>query len=67
VIELNGQPFRTGPGHTLSKVLEELGLPDDGCGIAVAVDGTVVPRAEWPRFVLRDGASLELVRAVQGG
>ena len=36
-------------------------------GTAAAVDGEVVPRAEWRTFVLRDGQSVELLTAVQGG
>ena len=67
MIALNGHPIPTGAGQTLSKILENPGLPGDGHGIAVAVDGEVIPRSEWPHFVVRDGAKLELVRAVQGG
>jgi sulfur carrier protein len=33
----------------------------------VAVDGEVVPRAEWAGTQLTDGARVELVVAVQGG
>jgi sulfur carrier protein len=36
-------------------------------GVAVAVDGAVVPRAAWPDTVLTDGARLEVLTAVQGG
>ena len=36
-------------------------------GIAVALNGEVVPRAEWSRKELRDGDAVEIVRAVQGG
>jgi sulfur carrier protein len=36
-------------------------------GIAVAVDGAVVRRTEWARSVLRPGAHLEVLTAVQGG
>jgi sulfur carrier protein len=67
VIELNGQPFLAGPGRTLASLLEDLGVPHDGSGIAVAVDAEVIPRGEWAHFIVRDGAKLELVRAVQGG
>jgi sulfur carrier protein len=67
VIELNGRPLPAGVGHTLSRILEELNVPSDGHGIAVAVDAEVIPRGEWAHFVVKDGAKLELVRAVQGG
>jgi sulfur carrier protein len=36
-------------------------------GIAVALNGAVVPRAAWRDTVLRDGDSVEIVRARQGG
>jgi sulfur carrier protein len=36
-------------------------------GVAVAVDGTVVPRSEWDRTTLRDGAVVEVLVATQGG
>jgi sulfur carrier protein len=36
-------------------------------GVAVAVDGDVVRRAEWAHTTLRDGAVVEVLTAVQGG
>lgn len=36
-------------------------------GVAVAVDGEVVPRSAWPSRSLPDGAVVEIVTAVQGG
>ncbi|HEY3632421.1 MAG TPA: sulfur carrier protein ThiS [Jatrophihabitantaceae bacterium] len=36
-------------------------------GVAAAVDGEVVPRAEWGTFPLTDGQAVELLTAVQGG
>lgn len=41
------------------------GLPS--AGVAVAVDGAVVPRGEWDRRPLRGGEAVEVVTAVQGG
>jgi len=38
-----------------------------GSGVAVAVDGQVVPRADWPTTRLVDGARVEVLTAVQGG
>ncbi|HUZ27939.1 MAG TPA: sulfur carrier protein ThiS [Solirubrobacteraceae bacterium] len=45
------------------------GCPDapQGRGLAVALDGEVVPRAAWGSTQLDDGARLEIVVAVQGG
>lgn len=36
-------------------------------GVAVAVDGDVVPRRAWDDTALHDGARIEIVAAVQGG
>ncbi len=36
-------------------------------GIAVALNGAVVPRAAWPQTALKPGDSVEIVRARQGG
>jgi sulfur carrier protein len=36
-------------------------------GIAVAVNGDVVPRTQWPEQALADGDAIEILTAVQGG
>ncbi|MDG4806239.1 sulfur carrier protein ThiS [Micromonospora sp. WMMD1120] len=36
-------------------------------GVAVAVNGEVVPRADWPTRALRDGDRVEVLTAAQGG
>ncbi|RLP83495.1 sulfur carrier protein ThiS [Micromonospora sp. BL4] len=36
-------------------------------GVAVAVNGEVVPRAGWSTTVLRDGDRVEVLTAAQGG
>lgn len=36
-------------------------------GVAVAVNGEVVPRTAWPEHMLEDGAAIEILTAVQGG
>jgi sulfur carrier protein len=36
-------------------------------GVAVAVNGEVVPRSAWPGAVLRDGDRVEVLTAAQGG
>ena len=62
---LNGEPRAVPEGATVATALAELDLPERG--IAVALDREVVPRGEWERTTLGDGARLEVVRAVQGG
>jgi sulfur carrier protein len=64
---LNGEPRDLAAGTTVAGIVESLpGLPE-GRGTAVALDGEVVPRGEWQRTELSDGARVEVVVAVQGG
>ena len=65
-IYLNGAPREVPDGATVAVAIAEVG-PGPRRGIAVAVDGEVVPRAAWEHTELRSGARLELVQAVQGG
>ncbi len=64
MITLNGTPAEAG-GLTLAELLARMEVPSRG--VAVAVDAEVVPRGEWPTFVVPDGAYVEVVTAVQGG
>ncbi|MFZ1925967.1 MAG: sulfur carrier protein ThiS [Solirubrobacteraceae bacterium] len=67
MIYLNGDP-RDGPGEqTVAGLLRVLNLEPDARGIAVAVDGEVVPRAGWSSFAVPDGARVEVLTAMQGG
>jgi sulfur carrier protein len=52
---------------TLAALLEEKALDVARRGIAVALNGAVVPRAAWPQTQLKPGDSVEIVRARQGG
>ena len=66
-VVLNGSAADLAPGATVSEAIEALDLPGDGRGVAVAVDAEVVPRTEWETTELRDGARVEVLRAIQGG
>jgi sulfur carrier protein len=67
VIRLNGQESDVQPGETVAAVLRRLDLPPEARGIAVAVDGEVVPRARWETRVLSEDARIEVLTAIQGG
>jgi sulfur carrier protein len=64
---LNGEERELAAGSTVASLIEVLAGRSQGGGLAVAVDGTVVPRREWARARLGDGAQVEVVVAVQGG
>jgi sulfur carrier protein len=52
---------------TLDALLAEKAVDTQQRGIAVALNGAVVPRAAWRATVLKAGDSVEIVRARQGG
>jgi sulfur carrier protein len=67
MIYLNGDPRDGGSGQTVAAVLALLELTPDARGVAVAVDGEVVPRAGWATFAIPEGARVEVLTAMQGG
>jgi sulfur carrier protein len=67
VITLNGQDSEVRAGETLVAVLLRLDIRADARGVAVAVDGEVVPRAVWESFALSPDARVEVLTAMQGG
>jgi len=66
-VVVNGQPREVSPRVTLSRLLEALGHDPSGAGIAVAVNGEVVPRGAWTATALRERDRIEVLGAAQGG
>src|SRR5215475_7198881 len=66
-IELNGQPRDLADAATLADAVRESGADGEARGVAVALDGEVVPRGEWERTPLREGQAVEVLAAIQGG
>ena len=66
MIYLNGEP-REREGATIVELLSDLGVEPAARGVAVAVDGEVVPRAEWTARRVNDGERVEALSAMQGG
>jgi sulfur carrier protein len=68
MITINGQSQTDiQAGQTVAAVLERLELSVDARGVAVAVDGEVIPRSAWTMFTLSEGARVEVLSAMQGG
>jgi sulfur carrier protein len=67
VITLNGERSDLHPGTTITTAVVRAGLDPQARGVAVAVDGEVVPRAAWESFALAADARVELLTAMQGG
>ena len=66
-VVLNGAERELAEGATVQAAVEALELPAAGRGVAVAVDAEVVPRTQWEKHTLQDGARVEILRAIQGG
>jgi sulfur carrier protein len=52
---------------TIVDLLVARGIDPEARFLAVALNGEVVRRAEWPRQALSAGDSVEIVRPLQGG
>ena len=63
-VVVNGVATALGEEASVADLVARLG---NDRGIAVAVDGEVVPRAEWSSRRLAPGERVEIVTAVQGG
>jgi sulfur carrier protein len=66
-VVLNGSPHELSAGATLEEAVEATGASGSRHGLAVAVDGEVVPRGEWTLTQLAEGQRVEVLQAVQGG
>ena len=52
---------------TIGELLALRGIDPKARFLAVAVNGAVVHRAEWPEAALSSGDAVEIVRPLQGG
>ena len=64
---LNGERRELASDATVREAVTASGAPSEGRGVAVALDGEVVPRRLWDELALREGQRVEVVQAVQGG
>ena len=65
-IQVNGEA-KPLPAEGLAGVLRGLEIDPNARGIAVALNGAVVPRADWAKTALRDGDAVEVVKLFAGG
>jgi len=64
-VSVNGERRELPDGATVAEVVTT--LTGEERGVAVALNGEVVPRSAWPTTALAEGQSLEVLKAVQGG
>ena len=62
---VNGRPFDPGAGTTVADLVEEWCASPRG--VAVAIDGDIVPRSAWAATPVTAGAAVEIVTAAAGG
>jgi sulfur carrier protein len=65
IVIVNGEPREVPEEATVANLVEQLSAPPRG--VAVAIDGEVVPRGRWTATPVPDGARVEVVAAIQGG
>ncbi|MFI6101875.1 sulfur carrier protein ThiS [Lentzea sp. NPDC051213] len=63
--QVNGSSRDLADGSSVAEVVSLVGAPSSG--VAVALDGAVVPRALWDKTIVPDGGVIEVLTAVQGG
>ena len=66
-IRLNGEDAILPDDATVATAVSTAGTGLGPRGLAVAVDGEVVPRGEWDATPLAEGQNVEVVAAIQGG
>jgi sulfur carrier protein len=64
-LTVNGQPRTRPDACSLAALVAE--ITEASRGVAVAVNGTVVPRSTWAAVDLADGDRVEVLTAAQGG
>lgn len=64
-IRLNGEPCAA-TGARLAELLAQQGV-ERRRGVAVAVNGEVVPARRWPEHLLAEGDEVEIVKPIGGG
>jgi sulfur carrier protein len=66
-VVLNGVTHELPERSSVAQAVIAAGAAPDGRGLAVAVEGEVVPRRRWESVELGEGQRVEVLHAVQGG
>ena len=67
MILVNGRELDGCDGARVTELLAKLGVEPRARGVAVAIDGEVVPRAQWESRTVAGGSRVEALTAMQGG
>ena len=66
-VRLNGHAIELEDSASVADAVARAGAGGERRGVAVAIDGEVVPRSAWRETRLREGQRIDIVAAVQGG
>jgi sulfur carrier protein len=66
-IQLNGTERETEGEVTVAEIVAMMAADPELRGVAVALDGEVVPRSAWPATSVAEGQQVEVLEARQGG
>lgn len=64
-ININQDSYPLTTPMSLTELLAQLSLPTKG--MAIAVNGEVISRTDWPQQQLQDGDQLSMFRVIAGG
>jgi sulfur carrier protein len=67
IVSVNGERRELPSGASVRDAALAVGVDPERRGVAVAVDGEVVPRGQLGDRALREGERIEVVAAIQGG
>jgi sulfur carrier protein len=67
IVELNGRQVELADGASVADAAMAAGIEPGRRGVAVALDGEVVPSARLAVTPLADGQRVEVVEAIGGG
>ena len=66
-IRLNGMMQAVPAGSSVGDMIARVHADARLEGVAVALNGKIIRRADWPATALSDGDEIEVVQAVAGG
>jgi sulfur carrier protein len=66
VILVNGEAVPLA-GGSIRALLADKGIDEDRGGVAIALNGEVVPRGDWDQTPLKPNDKIEIVHIVRGG
>lgn len=66
VYYVNNQPHESAQSKNIAETLTDINLTSQR-GVAIAVNNTVIPKAEWSTFSIHHEDRITIIRATQGG